>query len=139
VIELATHAPDEHVDLKANEAFPMAAFKSILSDIANGLKKVFSIVVEGAQVAEPIIDAAFPGIAALYNLTVSEVANAEAAAIAAGQQSGTGPQKLALVLAALESAFNQYAAQAGFAPTAAILENYVNAVVASLNAIPATA
>ena len=40
----------------------MASFKSILSDIGNGLKKFFGVAVTVAQDAEPIIDLAFPGI-----------------------------------------------------------------------------
>jgi hypothetical protein len=117
----------------------MASFKSILSDIGNGLKKFFGIAVEAAQAAEPIIDAAFPGIAALYNATVNEVAKAEAAAIAAGTQNGTGAQKLALVISAIEPVFQEYAAATGIpsANQTAIITSWVNAVVASLNAIPA--
>jgi hypothetical protein len=67
------------------------------------------------------------------------VAKAEAAAIAAGSQTGTGAQKLAMVVAAIESDFTQYATQKGIPPTerAQVIENWVNAVVASLNAIPA--
>jgi hypothetical protein len=116
----------------------MASFTSILSDIGTGLKKFFSVVVGAAAVAEPIVDTIFPGLAALYNTTVAAVANAEAAAIAAGQQNGTGPQKLSLVVAAIESSFNTYASSNGLAaPSTAVIENYVNAVVASINAIPA--
>lgn len=117
----------------------MASFSSILSAIGNGLKKFFGIVIEGAVVAEPLVDTLFPGIAALYNLTVNEVAKAEAAAIAAGQQNGTGPQKLAMVIQAIEPVFQAYAAQTGIpsAQQVTIIQNWVNAVVASLNAIPA--
>ena len=92
-----------------------------------------------AQAAEPFVDIAFPGIAMLYNTTVNEVAKAEAAAIAAGAQSGSGEQKLAMVVAAIEPAFTEYATQTGIPSTqrAQVIENWVNAVVASLNAIPA--
>jgi|SRR5208337_4127755 len=117
----------------------MASFKSILGDIGNGFKKFFGIAVTVAQDAEPIIDIAFPGIASLYNLTVSEVAKAEAAAVAAGQQSGSGTQKLALVIQSITPVFQEYAASTGI-PTAqqtSTITNWVNAVVASLNAIPA--
>jgi len=116
----------------------MASFKSILSDIGRGLKKFFSLADDIAKDVEPIVDAVFPGIAGLYNATVTEVGNAETAAIAAGAQSGTGAQKLAAVVAAITPTFTQYAAQNGLpAPTTAVITNYVNAVVASLNAIPA--
>ena len=116
----------------------MASLNTILSDIGNGIKKFFSLVVTGAEIAEPIIDVAFPGISALYNATVTEAANAEQAAIVAGQQTGSGPQKLALVVAAIMPIFTQYAATAGIpAPTTTTITTWVNAVVASLNAIPA--
>lgn len=118
----------------------MATFSSILSNIGNGLKKFFGIAVTVAQAAEPVIDIAFPGVATLYNLTVAEVAKAEAAALAAGQQSGTGAQKLALVIQAITPVFAEYAATAGIptAQQATVITNWINAVVASLNAIPAS-
>ena len=117
----------------------MASFASVLSAVGHGLKKFLSIAVGAAQAAEPIVDVVFPGIAVLYNATVAEVAKAEAVAIAAGAQNGTGAQKLALVVQAIEPVFKEYAAQTGI-PAAAqtqTITNWVNAVVASLNAIPA--
>lgn len=112
-------------------------FTSILADIGRAFKKIFSIGVTAALVTEPIIDTLFPGVAPLYNTTVTAVANAESHAIAAGAQNGTGAQKLAFVVAAIESDFNAYTAANGLpTPTASIIETYVNAVVASLNAIP---
>lgn len=116
----------------------MASFKSILSDIGNALKKFFSEADKIAAVAEPIVDTAFPGISGLYNATVTEVGNAETAAIAAGAQSGSGAQKLAVVVGAITPTFTQYAQANGLStPSTAVITNYVNAVVASLNAIPA--
>jgi len=116
----------------------MASFKSILSDIGSGLKKFFGVALEVAQVATPFVDVAFPGIGTLYTATVAAAAQAEAAAVAAGQQNGTGPQKLAMVVAAVEKQFQDYAAANGISSvTVKTIENWVNAVVASLNAIPA--
>ena len=117
----------------------MANFKSVLSDIGKGLAKFFSVAVGVAVVAEfPIIDVVFPGLAPLYNTTVNAVADAEAKAIAAGQQNGTGAQKLALVVASIEADFNAYAKANNLpTPNTAIIENYVNAVVATINSIPA--
>lgn len=115
------------------------SFKSILGDIGKGLEKVFHIGTEVAEVAEPFVDAVLPGVAGLYNTTVSAVATAESAAIAAGAQNGTGAQKLALVVQSIEGDFNAYCkAQNLPVPAAGVIENYVNAVVASLNAIPST-
>lgn len=116
----------------------MASFTSILSAVGNGLKKFFGVATEAAVAAEPVIDVVFPGIAPLYNLTVAEVVKAESAAIAAGQQNGTGQQKLALVVQAITPVFREYAASTGIpsAQQAQTITNWVNAVVASLNAIP---
>lgn len=115
----------------------MASFKTILGDIGNALKKIFAVGAEAAVIAEPIIDVAFPGISALYNLTVNAAANAEANAVAAGAQTGTGPQKLALVVASIEKDFAAYATAAGIPYSQATIQAWVNAVVSTLNAIPA--
>jgi hypothetical protein len=116
--------------------------KSILQHIGGFLKKVFTagekVADEGeklAQVAEPIVDIAFPGIAVLYNFTVQQVAVAQAAADGA---SGAGKQKLAAVLAAVAPFAEAELAKLGVPkPTVDQITNYVNAVVASLNALPA--
>ena len=120
----------------------MASFKTILDDVGAALKKFFvPVAKEAVAIAgdiEPIVDLAFPGIANLYNATVAEVTKAEALAIAAGQQTGTGVQKLATAVAGITPTFNAYAAANGLGiPAIQTIENYVNAVVASLNAIPA--
>ena len=117
----------------------MASFKSALSNVGKAFEKFFGAAVKVAQVAEPFVDIAFPGVATLYNTTVNEVAKAEAAALAAGAQNGTGAQKLAMVVASIEPVFEEYAAATGIPPAlkAQAIENWVNAVVASLNAIPA--
>lgn len=109
-----------------------------MSDIGRGLKKFFDVAVKAAEVATPFVDVAFPGIGGLYTATVAAAAQAEAAAVAAGQQNGSGPQKLAMVVSAIEKQFNDYAAVNGISNvTVSMIENWVNAVVASLNAIPA--
>jgi len=113
---------------------------TILSDIGHALEKVFNVATKIAVIAEPIVDLALPGIATLYNTTVTEIVNAENAAIAAGAQNGSGAQKLAAVVAAITPAFNAAMLQNGVSShTTTTIEAYVNAVVASLNAIPAAA
>jgi hypothetical protein len=109
----------------------MASFTSILSDVGAALKKFFGVAVQVATAAEPFVDALFPGVATLYNTVLTEVGKAEATAIAAGAQNGTGAQKLALVVQAVAAAFPQY--------TPAQLTIIINGVVAGLNAIPAKA
>lgn len=115
----------------------MASFKTILQDIGHGLKVFFTDATRVAQAAEPIVDLALPGIGTLYNATVNAAVNAENAAIAEGSQSGTGPQKLALVTAAISSAFAEYAVVNGIKYDQATVQAWINAVVATLNAIPA--
>jgi hypothetical protein len=112
-------------------------FKSVLSGIGHELAKVFTVATKVAVAAEPIVDIALPGISGLYNATVAEVAKAEGMAIAAGQQDGTGAQKLALVVAAIEKEFESFAKTNNITFDATHVEAWVNAVVASLNAIPA--
>jgi hypothetical protein len=117
----------------------MASFKTILDDIGHGLKVFFTDATKVAQVAEPAIAIAFPGISGLYDATVNEIIAAENAAIVAGAQNGTGPQKLAMVVAAILPTFQTYAAQNNMpTPTIATVTAWVNAAVASLNAIPAS-
>jgi hypothetical protein len=118
----------------------MSNFHSVLSDVGSALKRVFNVGVNVATAAEPFVDVLFPGVAPLFNAIVAEVTKAEAEAMAAGAQNGTGPQKLAAVTAAVEGAFNNYAKTNNLAtPDAKVVENAVNAVVAFLNALPAPA
>lgn len=116
----------------------MASFTSILSAIGHGLKVFFTGAVNVAVKAEPFIDIIFPGIGVLYNATVNAVAAAESHAIAAGAQNGTGAQKLAFVVQAIESDFATYAKANGITYDPSHIEAWVNSVVAGLNAIPST-
>ena len=77
----------------------------------------------------------FQAWASLYNFTVQQAALAETAAEGA---KGAGAQKLAAVIAAvLPYAASALKADGVPEPTEAQIEAYVNAVVASLNALPA--
>lgn len=116
----------------------MASFISVLDKIGHIFKDVFKVALPIATAAEPFLAIAFPGVSVLYNMTVSLVTAAESAAAAAGAQTGTGPQKLAIVLAALQPYATQEAAGLGISPpTVAQTTAYVNAVVAGLNAFAA--
>lgn len=114
-------------------------FKSILSDIGNGVKKVFTVGVTVATDAEPFVDIAFPGVAPLFNAVVQQVAMAEASAAAAGAEDGTGAQKLALVLKSVEGSIADYEKTNKLTTplTQQQVEAAANAVVAFLNALPA--
>ena len=115
------------------------SFKSILSDIGNGVKKVFTVGDTVAKDAEPFVDIAFPGVAPLFNAVVQQVGLAEASAAAAGEENGTGAQKLAVVLQSIEGSITSYETTNSLATplTQQQIEAVTNAVVAFLNALPA--
>lgn len=116
----------------------MASFKSILEDIGHGLTVFFKDAIPAAEAAEPVIDLIFPGISVLYNSAVAAAVKAEAVAISAGQQNGTGQQKFAIALTEIEPIFTAwYQTNYGSTPSLTTIENWLNAIVATLNAIPA--
>ena len=108
---------------------------TFLKHVGTFFKTLFTDATKLAQVAEPIVDLAFPSVASLYNFTVQQASLAETAATGV---SGAGEQKLAAVIAAVTPyAASALKADGVPAPTAAQITAYVNAVVASLNALPA--
>lgn len=113
---------------------------SILSNIAKGLKLFFTSpavkAVEG--VAVPFIDTLFPATAPLINGIMTEVGKVEAMATSAEMQSGTGAQKLALVLQTADGIFKDYETTHGVTVDSTKRELIVNSIVAILNALPAT-
>lgn len=109
--------------------------KTFLQHVGGFFKSIFTDAVKVAEAAEPVVDIAFPAVASLYNFTVQQAALAETAAEGA---KGAGAQKLAAVIAAVTPyATAALKADGVSAPTEAQIEAYVNAVVASLNALPA--
>lgn len=116
-------------------------FLSILDHAGTAIKDFFGkelpVAVTIAQDAEPFVDLAFPGIAVLFNSTVTMVANAEALGKSAASGAQTGPQKLAAVTAALEPVAIAYLKAQGITVDSATITAWVNAVVALLNTIPA--
>jgi hypothetical protein len=110
---------------------------TFLKHVGIFFKTIFTDATKAAQSAEPIVDVAFPSVANLYNFTVQQASLAETAAEGA---SGSGAQKLAAVVAAVTPyATSALQADGVPAPTSAQITAYVNAVVASLNALPAPA
>ncbi len=110
---------------------------SILSNIGKTLEKIFVAGSRAARLAEPFVDTVYPGIGPLFNAVVDEAVKAESLAIAAGQQNGTGPQKLASVVSAVEPNFTAFAKANNIAPlTTAQIESAVSLLVGFLNSIP---
>lgn len=112
-----------------------SGFSTLLQHVGDFFRKLFTGATQAAIAAEPIVDLAFPSVASLYNFTAQQVSLAEAAANGA---SGTGAQKLAAVVAAVTPYATSVLKADGVAtPTSTQIEAYVNAVVASINALPA--
>jgi membrane-associated protease RseP (regulator of RpoE activity) len=113
---------------------------TFLQHIGSFFKTVFVDVTHVAVAIEPVVDVAFPGIAVLYNATVQAVSTAEAAGVsAATSTSGNGAAKLAAVTAAIEPLAIAYLTSQGIAANTVQVQAWINAVVATLNALPAPA
>lgn len=117
-------------------------FVSFLEDIGrdfkNGLKKIAPLATAIAQAAVPEIEALDPALGAVFSTVVATVSTVEQKFAAMGQQNGTGTQKLAQAITILEPVVSQSFAAAGKASDTTTVTNYINAVVAFLNAIPAS-
>lgn len=122
----------------------MASFKSVLSTIGKDVKAVFNWLGSSngqAAVAdgEAVLEAVYPpaaGLIALANVGLTEIIKIEALAAGAGSQDGTGAQKLTAVTTAVTPEVLTYAQQHGLpAPTAAMIQNAVNGLVAFANAL----
>lgn len=110
---------------------------TFLQHVGNFFKTVFADATRVATAIEPVVDVAFPGISTLYNATVQAVATAETAATVAGATKGNGTQKLAAVTAAIEPIAIAYLRGQGIQANTAQIEAWTNAVLATLNALPA--
>jgi hypothetical protein len=125
----------------------MASFNSILSDVGNFFKKIFTSKVTqdietGVEVfaQTPLASLVLgPAGAKLLANGVQAIQNIELASIAAGAQSGTGAQKAAAVAQIIEADYNAFAAaQTPPLPvTPASLAAFVDALVAVANSFPA--
>ena len=113
---------------------------TFLQHVGSFFKTIFADVTHAAVAVEPVVDVAFPGIATLYNSTVQAVSVAEAAGVAASSSTtGNGPAKLAAVTSAIEPLAVAYLQSQGITANTAQVQAWVNAVVATLNALPAPA
>lgn len=110
---------------------------TFLQHVGKDILAVFKGAETVAKDVEPIIDTALPGIAGLYNMTVAAVGNAEALGEAAASAASTDAQKLSNVLTAITPAATSTLAGFGIAVDKTHLTAWINAVVASLNALPA--
>jgi hypothetical protein len=107
---------------------------TFLQHLGNFFKKALGIAVTVAKDAEPVVDLLFPTVAPLYNSAVGLAIGAEAMA---PTLTGTGPQKLAQLVASLEPQAIAWAAQNGVVWPVAEIQKWASAVVDTINLIPA--
>jgi len=118
-------------------------FVSVLDKICHIGKDIFKVAVPVIEAAEPVLDIAIPifvpSLAPLWSMAESFVKTYESAASAAGATKA-GPQKMALVVAALLPQAITDAQKLGILPpTSAQMQVFVQGVVDQLKAFGALA
>jgi hypothetical protein len=94
-----------------------------------------AVVAAGEAVVEAVAPASTP-LVNIFNAWAAKAFNVESLAVAAGQNTGTGPQKAALVMAAVAPDILQYAQEAGVsARTAAQIATANTALIAFIDAM----
>lgn len=112
----------------------ISVLEAIGHDFKVALDKIMPFAFAAGGTIVPLLD---PSIAPLFQATVGVVAQTEQKFAAMGQQSGTGVQKSAEALSILGPLLSQGLAVAGKPADQPTVQNYLNAVVALLNAVPA--
>lgn len=120
------------------------AGKSLLGSIGSAFKDVFKwlgsangqkVIGTGEAIAE-VIDPGLTGIINIANNWLTEIIKAETLATAAGEQTGSGVQKAAMVTSAVTPEILAFAQQHGLpVPTADKISAANTALVAFLNAL----
>lgn len=105
---------------------------TLLQKIGHDFLKVLGYIEEGAEIAEPIIDMAVPGIALIYNASVSFLQTAMAAA-AANSATTLTPAQIAAIATTMEPYVIPYLTTLGVSnPTSAQVQAYLNSVIQGL-------
>lgn len=113
-------------------------FVSLLEHAGQAFKKGLDVILNIAETEGEVAVATFaPQLGPIFNSTVTAIALAEQKYAALGQQSGSGQKKLADVLTIAEPVIAQALADAGKDHDTQAVTNYINSVVAVLNAAPA--
>ena len=112
-------------------------FVSFLETVGRDFARGLAAILPWAQAAEVAVSFFAPALGPLFNTTVSAVVLAEQKYTALGKQKGSGPEKLKDVLQIAEPVIAQGLADAGKSSDTAAVTNYINGVVAVLNAAPA--
>lgn len=112
------------------------------TDIANDFKKAEPViekaVVDVGEAATPFIALYAPGLVPLVNSTLTAIINAQAAGVAAAQNtSGTDAAKFAAVLSTISPIATAYLSQNGIVVNTSQITAFINALVAAIDALPA--
>jgi hypothetical protein len=119
----------------------MSVLQKVGHDIAVVFEKAIPIAKEVQIVAAPIEAAFNPALPALINMGLAGISSMEATAAAAGSQTGSGPVKLAAVIASLSQSLGPTLISLGVDPakvTSAQYTNFVNGLVQAANAFETT-
>jgi len=112
-------------------------FLTFLQKVGQDFEKGLTFVLPVAQAAAGVVAVGNPALGAIINTSIGVVLNVEQKFAAMKQQAGTGTQKAAEALTILYPAFEQIFGQYGVKIDSGMVENYINAIVAALNAFPA--
>lgn len=110
--------------------------------IANDFKKAEPViektVVEAGEAASPFIALYAPGLMPLVSSTLTAIANAQAAGVAAAQNTpGTDAAKFSAVLSTIAPLATAYLSQNSIVANTAEITAFINALVDAINALPA--
>lgn len=133
-VATATPASTSPTSTQAPQPVSQEHHMSFLSHVGALLRKVLHIGEELAVVAEPLVAARFPDITPLYNSAIGLALSAESTAAKA---TGTGPQKLAIVVSQLLPVANEFLTKNNISMDEAAVNKWASAVVDTLNLIPA--
>jgi hypothetical protein len=106
---------------------------SFLANVGNVFKKILGIATTAAVIARPFVITAFPELAAIYTSAIGLAVGAEAI----NPGSGTGPQKLSTVVAALMPQITAWASSNGIVWAQEDIKKWTSTLVDTLNMIPA--
>lgn len=114
-------------------------FLNFLEAIGRDFKKGLDAILPIAETAGEVAVSIFaPGLGPLFKSTVTAVGLAEQSFTALGKQGGSGTQKAAAAIALVGPLIKQAYIDAGKTGSDAEVQEYLNAVVTILNAIPTT-
>lgn len=116
-------------------------FKTAVQDIVKYTPVVVATAQKVEAAAQPLLQILLPGVAPELNSVLATIFNAvvsvEQKFAAAGQPTGTGPQKLAEVISIIGPTAQDALAKLGLPADNAAVTNIVNGAVGFLNGIPA--